>query len=213
MSPCFISSIIILDKSALTYFKYRHNIVLLAMNRNNTTTPAIVAIFMIATLVVGATLAATMTPSAFAGGGKKVKQDKYMRGPAGQDGSKKGTRDNQTRDSGNGGGSGNENGNTVTVLAAKNKGFASGFDTSLDQEAQNVICTHPGNNASCTQEGAAAPTPSNCNGVEDEVSPTDETDENSGVGADPDTPQPPGVVCPPDEDEPANQEQGEIDHS
>jgi hypothetical protein len=96
MSPCFISSIIILDKSALTYFKYRHNIVLLAMNRNNTTTPAIVAIFMIATLVVGATLAATMTPSAFAGGGKKVKQDKYMRGAAGQDGSKKGTRDNQT---------------------------------------------------------------------------------------------------------------------
>ena len=199
MSPCFISSIIILDKSALTYFKYRHNIVLLAMNRNNTTTPAIVAIFMIATLVVGATLAATMTPSAFAGGGKKVKQDKYMRGAAGQDGSKKGTRDNQTRDSSNGGGSGNENGNTVTVLAAKNKGFASGFDTSLDQEAQNVICTHPA--------------PSNCNDVEDEVSPTDETDENSGVGADPDTPQPPGVVCPPDEDEPANQEQGEIDHS
>jgi hypothetical protein len=66
------------------------------MNRNNTTTPAIVAIFMIATLVVGATLAATMTPSAFAGGRKKVKQDKYMRGAAGQDGSKKGTRDNQT---------------------------------------------------------------------------------------------------------------------
>jgi hypothetical protein len=126
---------------------------------------------MIATLVVGATLAATMTPSAFAGGGKKVKQDKYIRGTTRQDGSKKGTRDtynkgaqdNGTRDSGNGGGGiGNENGNTVTALAAKNKGFASGFDTSVDQEAQNVICTHPSNNATCTQEGAvvvATPTP------------------------------------------------------
>ena len=162
---------------------------------NNTRTLAIVAVLTAATLVVGLTVAATMTPPAFAW--KKERQDKYVK--RGQDGSKKGTRDNQTRDSSNGGGSGNENGNTVTVLAAKNKGFASGFDTSLDQEAQNVICTHPA--------------PSNCNDVEDEVSPTDQTDENSGVGADPDTPQPPGVVCPPDEDEPANQEQGEIDHS
>ena len=49
------------------------------MNKNNTTTP-IVAILMIATLVVGATFAATtITPSAFAGG-KKDRQDKYMKG-------------------------------------------------------------------------------------------------------------------------------------
>ena len=38
-------------------------------------------------------------------------------------------------------------------------GFASGFDTAVDQEAQNVICTHPGNNATCTQEGAASTSP------------------------------------------------------
>src|SRR3954449_2136119 len=37
-----------------------------------------------------------------------------------------------------------------------NKGSASGFDTALDQECENLICTHPGNNATCTQEGAAA---------------------------------------------------------
>jgi hypothetical protein len=189
------------------------------MNKNNTRTPTtIVAIFMIATLVVGATLAATMTPSAFAGGGKKVKQDKYMRGTTRQDGSKKGTRDtynkgaqdNGTRDTGNGGGSGNENGNTVTALAAKNKGFASGFDTTTDQEAQNLICTHPGDNATCTQEGAAAaapptpPTPSNCNGVEDDAANVETAE--AGIG-DTDTPQPPGTVCPPGEDEPNSQEE------
>jgi hypothetical protein len=124
------------------------------MIKNNTKTLTIVAIFMIATLVVGASLTSTITPSALAGGGgKKVKQDKYMRGATGQDGIKKGTGDNQTRDGGNGG-SGNENSNTVTALAAQNKGFASGFDTTTDQEAQNLICTHPGNNAACAQEGA-----------------------------------------------------------
>jgi hypothetical protein len=52
--------------------------------------------------------------------------------------------------------SNNNSGNTVTGLAAQNRGFVSGFDTKADQEAQNVICTHPGENAACSQEGAAA---------------------------------------------------------
>jgi hypothetical protein len=35
---------------------------------------------------------------------------------------------------------------------------ASGFDTAVDQECENVICTHPGENATCVQEGIAAVT-------------------------------------------------------
>jgi hypothetical protein len=54
--------------------------------------------------------------------------------------------------------SNNNSGNTVTALAAQNRGFASGFDTKVNQEAQNTICTHPSENAACTQEGAAVPT-------------------------------------------------------
>jgi hypothetical protein len=102
---------------------------------NNTRTLAIVAVLTAATLVVGLTVAATMTTSASAGG-KRYGQDKYMRG--GHDGYKKGTRDN-----GNDGGSGNRNGNTVTILKAENKGSASGWDTKVNQEAENLICTHP----------------------------------------------------------------------
>ena len=49
-----------------------------------------------------------------------------------------------------------KNGNTITALKCQNKGSASGFDTALDQECENLICTHPGNNATCVQEGAAA---------------------------------------------------------
>jgi hypothetical protein len=56
-------------------------------------------------------------------------------------------------------GKGNDNGNTVTIEECKNKGSASGFDTALDQECENLICTHPGENATCVQEGAAAVTP------------------------------------------------------
>jgi hypothetical protein len=129
------------------------------MNRNNTTTPAIVAILMIAALVVGATFAAT-TQSAFAGGGngkKEVKQqDTYMKKASQQR-----EDNNKTRDNGNdnGGSGGNGNGNTITALKAQNRGFASGFDTTTDQEAQNVICTHPADNAACTQEGTSAVTP------------------------------------------------------
>ena len=48
------------------------------------------------------------------------------------------------------------NGNTVTIEECKNRGSASGFDTALDQECENLICTHPGENATCVQEGLAA---------------------------------------------------------
>ena len=105
---------------------------------NNTKTLAIVAVLMAATLVVGtfATMATT-TQSAYAYAKKLPRQDDNKK-----------TRDN---------GSGNSrNGNTITALKCQNKGSASGFDTALDQECENLICTHPGNNATCTQEGAAA---------------------------------------------------------
>jgi hypothetical protein len=52
-------------------------------------------------------------------------------------------------------GKGNGNGNTVTVEECKNRGSASGFDTAVNQECENLICTHPGENATCSQEGAA----------------------------------------------------------
>jgi hypothetical protein len=53
-------------------------------------------------------------------------------------------------------GKGNGNGNTVTIEECKNRGSASGFDTAVDQECENLICTHPGENATCSQEGAVA---------------------------------------------------------
>jgi hypothetical protein len=97
-------------------------------NTKKTITLTIAAIFIAATLVVGGTFAAS---SAFA----------YIKkGP--QD-NKKGARDN---------GSGNENGNTVTILKCKNKGSASGFDTTTNQECENLICTHPGPGATCVSE-------------------------------------------------------------
>jgi hypothetical protein len=110
---------------------------------NNTkTTLAIVAVLMAATLVVGVTFAATAAHSASAYVKKKPRQDDK--------------KDNKARDGGDDkardGGSGNQNGNTVTVLKEDNKGSASGFDTSVNQEADNLICTHPGENATCTSE-------------------------------------------------------------
>jgi hypothetical protein len=51
---------------------------------------------------------------------------------------------------------------TVTIEECKNKGSASGFDTATNQECENLICTHPGDNATCVQEGVtstATPTP------------------------------------------------------
>jgi hypothetical protein len=101
------------------------------MNNTKTLT-AIAAILMAATLVVGGTLASS---TAFAYQ-KKGPQD-----------NKKGARDN---------GSGNGNGNTITVEKCKNRGSASGFDTTVNQECENLICTHPGENATCTQEGVGS---------------------------------------------------------
>jgi hypothetical protein len=94
---------------------------------NNTKTLAIVAIFMAATLVVGTFAATATTQTALA-------YQKKNRG-----GSQENSRD----------------GNTVTLQACKQDATESGFDNSLAQECQNVICTHPGNNATCVQEGAA----------------------------------------------------------
>jgi hypothetical protein len=102
---------------------------------NNTkTTLTIVAIFMAATLVVG-TFATTTNTIATTG------QSAYAY--------------SQKKDNGKG----NGNGNTVTVEECKNKGSASGFDTTLDQECENLICTHPGENATCVSEGAAVTSP------------------------------------------------------
>jgi hypothetical protein len=59
-------------------------------------------------------------------------------------------------------GGGQENskdGNTVTIQKCKQDGGVSGFDNTAEQECQNVICTHPGDNATCSQEGTPTPTP------------------------------------------------------
>jgi hypothetical protein len=112
---------------------------------NNTTTKrnvTIVAVFMAATLMVGTFATVAATQFAFA----------YSQKKPGHDGSK------NTRVNGSGGNS-NKNGNTVTIEECKNRGSAGGFDTDLDQECENLICTHPGNNATCTQEGVVKPKP------------------------------------------------------
>jgi hypothetical protein len=81
---------------------------------NNTKTRAIVAVLTAATLVVGLTVAATMTPPAFAGG-KGYGQDKYVKG-----GQSNGGKDNR---------SGNGNTNTIQVLKqnAKSSSFNDGY--------------------------------------------------------------------------------------
>jgi hypothetical protein len=94
---------------------------------NNTKTLAIVAIFMAATLVVGTFAATATTQTALAYQQKK------------RGGSQENSKD----------------GNTVTLQACKQDGTESGFDNSLAQECQNVICTHPGDNASCVRENGA----------------------------------------------------------
>jgi hypothetical protein len=95
---------------------------------NNTKrTLSIVAVLTAATLVVGAFAAATaITQSAFAYYQKK-KDDKKGDG-----------------------------GNTLTAQINRQKASESGWDNTEEQEAQNLICTHPGNNATCTEEGVAA---------------------------------------------------------
>jgi hypothetical protein len=50
----------------------------------------------------------------------------------------------------------NNSGNTVTAQINSQSATQSGFDNTQEQEAQNTICTHPGNNASCVSENAAA---------------------------------------------------------
>jgi hypothetical protein len=81
---------------------------------NSTKTRAIVAVLTAATLVVGLTVAATMTPSAFAGG-NRYGQDKYVKG-----GQSNGGKDNV---------SGNGNTNTIQVLKqnAKSSAFTDGY--------------------------------------------------------------------------------------
>ena len=103
---------------------------------NNTTTKrnlAITAIFMAATLVIG-TLATTTTVATTALA--------YLQKKKGDENSK--------------------NGNTVTIQKCKQAAIQSGFDNNQGQECENLICTHPGNNANCVQEGVtstATPTP------------------------------------------------------
>ena len=102
---------------------------------NNTTitkgTLSLVAILMAATLVVGTFTTTTATQSAYA----------YNKKDNGKDG--------------------NGNGNTVTIQKCKQAAIQSGFDNNQGQECENLICTHPGENATCVQEGGAAaiPTP------------------------------------------------------
>jgi hypothetical protein len=108
---------------------------------NNTTTKrnlALAAVFMAATLVVG-TFAVTTTTIATTGQSAYAYSQKK----------KGGGEDN---------GKGNGNGNTVTIEECKNRDSASGFDTAVDQECENLICTHPGENATCSQEGVVTPT-------------------------------------------------------
>ena len=105
---------------------------------NNTTKRnlALVAVFMAATLVIGTFAATTaITQSAYAYNKKDDRRD-------GKDGR-----------------NGNDNGNTITIQKCKQAATQSGFDNNQGQECENVICTHPGNNATCTQEGAVAVTP------------------------------------------------------
>src|SRR4051794_40303520 len=100
---------------------------------NNTkTTLAIVAVLTAATLVVGLTVAATMTSSAFAGGGKRYGHDKYMKGK-GQDSYKK-----------------DGNGNTNTIQVLKQNAKASGKNSTVEQNGENSICTHP--SETCTSQ-------------------------------------------------------------
>jgi hypothetical protein len=139
------------------------------LNNTRTRTLAIVAVFIAATLVVGVTVAATITPSAFAGGKKVKQQDRYMKGE--QDSYKKGPPpqqdNNKTRDNGNDddGGGGNGNGNTVTAQINKQKASQSGWDNTQEQEGQNTICTHP--STSCVSEGSETPVVNNTNSNDD----------------------------------------------
>jgi hypothetical protein len=111
---------------------------------NNTITKrnlTLAAVFMAAILVVGTIAVTTTTQSstAFAYMMKKpVHNDKK----------------DKTRDGG-----GNNNGNTITIQKCKQAAIQSGWDNDQSQECENLICTHPGENATCVQEAAAVVTP------------------------------------------------------
>ena len=55
-----------------------------------------------------------------------------------------------------GGDENSKNGNTITIQKCKQAATQSGFDNNQGQECENLICTHPGENATCVQEGKAA---------------------------------------------------------
>jgi hypothetical protein len=90
---------------------------------NNTKSlTAIAAILIATTLVVGAGTFAATSASAY----------QQKKGGGQQENSK--------------------NGNTVTIEECKQRGSVSGFDNTLGQECQNVICTHPGSGATCVSD-------------------------------------------------------------
>jgi hypothetical protein len=100
---------------------------------NNTTIktlPAIAAI-LIAVILVVATFATTTTATQSAFAYAKNKGD-------------------NKKDGGNG------NGNTITIQKCKQAATQSGWDNNQEQECENLICTHPGENATCVSEGTAA---------------------------------------------------------
>ena len=132
------------------------------MNNTKTRTLAIVAVLTAATLVVGLTVAATITPSAFAGGGKKDRQDKNIKGGE-QDGYKKDRQDKKDRKANGGKDNGSNNGNTNTVQVLKQKAKASGKFSIVQQNGQNVICTHPSSSSpDSTDLGGIGSNPSGC---------------------------------------------------
>jgi ABC-type antimicrobial peptide transport system permease subunit len=68
-----------------------------------------------------------------------------------------------------GGDENSKNGNTITIQKCKQAATQSGFDNNQGQECENLICTHPGENATCVQEGVVStaaqspiPTPKTC---------------------------------------------------
>ena len=112
------------------------------------TTLAIVAVLTAATLVVGLTVAATMTQSALAGGGsKKDGHDKYVK--RGQNDYKKDGHDKYVK-RGQNDYKKDGNGNTNTVQILKQNAKASGRNSTVEQNGENSICTHP--SEACTSQ-------------------------------------------------------------
>jgi hypothetical protein len=107
------------------------------MNNTRTRTLAIVAVLIAATLVVGLTVSATSAPSAFAGG-KKDGQDKYVKG-----------RHANGKDNSSG------NGNTNTIQVLKQNAKTGGKFSIVEQNGQNVICTHPSTTSPHSTDDAA----------------------------------------------------------